>query len=320
MRLHLYFPFTREDEMPLSAAEIRDAAQIAEACGFSGIWAGHHIPIPGDGARQSADPLMSLALAATATETIEIGTCVYCFGPVNPGNFAQSAYTLESFAPHRVTLGLGTGSQKQEWDVVGLEWGSRFRRMDSSLEFVKAIFSGSSEKAVGQFQFDGEGKGKRYHPMRFTTPGEPTVAMKIGSPRFMLGTWRSPAQLRRAATQYDGWMGSAGPATLAGGWRKVFTESMKVYRDAGGERAAVSTMLIDAGAPASSLSEDGAFDLVCPPEVITERLGVLEEVGFDDVIVSPWDSRARYYRMLTREIAEEIRSLYPIDSSVAWAE
>ena len=108
---------------------------------------------------------MALAVAATATSSVEIGTCVYCFGPVNPGNFAQSAYTLESFAPRRVTLGLGTGSQKQEWDVVGLDWGSRFQRMDSSLDFVKSIFSGSSDIAVESFSFDGEDKeGKRYHP------------------------------------------------------------------------------------------------------------------------------------------------------------
>ena len=50
-------------------------------------------------------------------------------------------------------------------------------------------------------------------------------------------------------------------------------------------------MMIDPGAPASSLSEDGTFDLIGAPETITERLHILDELGFNDVILSPWDAK-----------------------------
>jgi alkanesulfonate monooxygenase SsuD/methylene tetrahydromethanopterin reductase-like flavin-dependent oxidoreductase (luciferase family) len=322
VRVHFNLTLTGDDGMPLGLAEIQETARLIESSGFSGIWTGHHIPIPGDSRPFAAtDPLMSLLLAATATSTVEIGTCTYSFGLVNASNFAQSAYTLEAFAPHRVTLGIGTGSQKQEWAVSGLDWDSRFKRMDVGFALVKDIFSGSSDIEIEEFRFGDD--DKRYEggsAAQAPSAAEPTLAMRIGSPHFMLGTWRSPAQLKRAATVYDGWMGSAGPGALYGGWRKVFTESMKTFRDAGGRRAMVATMLTDPTAPTSRLSEDGTFDLIGAPETITERLHILDEIGFDDVILSSWDNANRKYRVLTREFAEEMRSLYPVDTSVAWSD
>jgi alkanesulfonate monooxygenase SsuD/methylene tetrahydromethanopterin reductase-like flavin-dependent oxidoreductase (luciferase family) len=316
VRLHLNFGIVGPDGMPLGFEEIREKAELIEAAGFSGIWAGHHIPIPGDTARTLPDPLMGLLVAASATSRVELGTCIYCLGLVNAGNFAQSAYTLESFAPRRVTFGVGTGSQKQEWDVAGLDWDRRFTRMDDSMRFIKSIFTGESEIEVEELTFGDE--QKKYERQRPPRIGEPTMAMKIGSPRFLLGTWRSPPQLRRAATSYDGWLGSAGPGTLFGGWKKVFTESMKIFREAGGNRALVSTMLVDPEAPTKPLAEDGPFELICQPEAITERLAILDELGFTDVILSPWDSARTTPRQLTGDLAAQIRSLYPVDASSAW--
>jgi alkanesulfonate monooxygenase SsuD/methylene tetrahydromethanopterin reductase-like flavin-dependent oxidoreductase (luciferase family) len=316
VRLHLNFGILGPSGMPLSFEEIQAKARLIEDSGFSGIWAGHHIPIPGDTARTLPDPLAGLLIAASATSRVELGTCIYCLGLVNAGNFAQSAYTLESFAPGRVTFGVGTGSQKQEWDVAGLDWSQRFKRMDESMALVKAMFSGESEIEVEELTFGDS--GKTYAHQRPPRIGEPTLAMKIGAPRFLLGTWRSPAQLRRAATGYDGWLGSAGPGTLEGGWKKVFTESMKRFRDAGGSRALVSTMLLDHQAQTRPLGIDGTFDLICGPAAITERLAILDDLGFDDVILSPWDSAQGTGRQLTADLLAQVRSLYPVDASNAW--
>jgi alkanesulfonate monooxygenase SsuD/methylene tetrahydromethanopterin reductase-like flavin-dependent oxidoreductase (luciferase family) len=247
---------------------------------------------------------------------VELGTCIYCLGLVSAGNFAQSAYTLESFAPSRLTLGVGTGSQKQEWDIGGLDWSKRFTRLDESMRFIKSIFTGESAIQVEELTFGGE--EKKYEHQRPPRVGEPTLAMKIGSPRFLLGTWRSPSQLRRAATVYDGWLASAGPGTLDGGWKKVFTESMKTFRDAGGTRALVSTMLVDHEAPTRPLGEEGTFDLMCAPKAITERLAILDDLGFSDVILSPWDSAQAKGRQLTPDLLAMLRSLYPVDSSNVW--
>lgn len=316
MRLHLNFGILGADGMPLSFDEIRAKARLVEDAGFSGIWAGHHLPIPGDTARTVPDPIMALLIAASATSCVELGTCIYCLGLVNAANFAQSAYTLESFAPGRVTFGVGTGSQKQEWDISGLDWDRRFTRLNESMRFVKSIFTGESDIAVEELTFGGA--QKKYERQRPPRIGEPTLAMKIGAPRFLLGTWRSPKQLRRAATVYDGWLGSAGPGTLDGGWKRVFTESMRTFRAAGGKRALLATILVDPEAKTKALSENGSFDLICEPEAITERLRTLEYLGFNDVILSPWDSVRAQGRQLTGDLVAQLRSLYPLDDSNIW--
>lgn len=311
MRLHLNFGILGADGMPLSFAEVQARARLIEEAGFSGIWSGHHIPVPGDTARTLPDPLPGLLIAASATRAVELGTCIYCLGLVNAGNFAQSAYTLEAFAPGRLAFGVGTGSQKQEWDIAGLDWSQRFRRLDESMALVKSVFTGESAIEVEELTFGDS--GRKYDRQRPPRIGEPTLAMKIGAPRFLLGTWRSPAQLRRAATTYDGWLASAGPGTLEGGWKKVFTDSMRVFRDAGGTRALVSTMLVDHEAETGPLPDDGAFELICGPEAVTERLAILDGLGFDDVILSPWDSARARGRQLTAGLLAELRSLYPAD-------
>jgi alkanesulfonate monooxygenase SsuD/methylene tetrahydromethanopterin reductase-like flavin-dependent oxidoreductase (luciferase family) len=313
MRLHLNFGILGPDGLPLSFAQVQARARLIEEAGFSGIWSGHHIPVPGDTARTLPDPLPGLLIAASATSRVELGTCIYCLGLVNAGNFAQSAYTLEAFAPGRLSFGVGTGSQQQEWDIAGLDWSKRFTRLDESMRFVRSMFTGESAIKVEELTF-GDGH-KKYSRQRPPDLGEPTLAQKIGSPRFLLGTWRSPRQLNRAATSYDGWLASAGPGTLDGGWKKVFTDSMRVFRDAGGTRALVSTMLVDHEAPARPLATDGAFELICGPEAVTERLGLLDELGFDDVILSPWDSERTRGRPLTPELLGLLRSLYPVDEA-----
>jgi len=312
MRLHLNFGILGADGLPLSFAEVQAKARIVREAGFSGIWSGHHIPVPGDTARTLPDPLPGLLIAASATSQVELGTCIYCLALVNAGNFAQSAYTLEAFAPGRLTFGVGTGSQKQEWDIAGLDWSKRFTRLEESMRFVKSMFTGESVIEVEELTFGDD--HKKYARQRPPDRGEPTLAQKIGSPRFLLGTWRSPRQLNRAAVSYDGWLASAGPGTLDGGWKKVFTDSMAIFRDAGGTRALVSTMLVDHEAPTKPLATDGAFELMGSPEEITRRLRILDELGFDDVIISPWDSERTRGRQLTPELLGLLRSLYPADA------
>jgi hypothetical protein len=181
------------------------------------------------------------------------------------------------------------------------------------MRFVKSMFSGESAIEVEELTFGDD--HKKYSRQRPPDLGEPTLAQKIGSPRFLLGTWRSPRQLTRAAATYDGWLASAGPGTLEGGWKKVFTDSMGIFRDAGGTRALVSTMLVDHEAATRPLATDGAFELIGGPAAITERLGILDDLGFDDVILSPWDSERTKGRQLTPELLALLRSLYPLDAA-----
>jgi alkanesulfonate monooxygenase SsuD/methylene tetrahydromethanopterin reductase-like flavin-dependent oxidoreductase (luciferase family) len=144
------------------------------------------------------------------------------------------------------------------------------------------------------------------------------MAMEVGIPRLVLGAWASDLQLRRAASEYDGWMTSAGPGTARGGWKKVFSEGIKRYRDLGGKRALISTMLIDLKMPDTPMPEDGGFILACTPATAAERLNALAELGFDDVIIKPVNYQRDGNTMevfdYTSEDLQLYRSLVPKDA------
>jgi hypothetical protein len=145
-------------------------------------------------------------------------------------------------------------------------------------------------------------------------------AAQVGPPRFALGSWHSPRQLRRAATEYDGWLASASPGAQFGGWRKVLGESIRIYRDFRGRRAIAATVAADFRGPRVPLADDGVFQLFCPPAEAADRLGILESMGFDDVLLFLTDrsltSRrtglARRYDFSTDDL-DQIRALLPRD-------
>ncbi|MBV9592244.1 MAG: hypothetical protein JO147_00390 [Actinobacteria bacterium] len=142
-----------------------------------------------------------------------------------------------------------------------------------------------------------------------------SVPNKLGPPRFALGAWQSEPQLRRAVEQYDGWIASGGPGSHYGGWRKMMTEAIKRYRDLGGKRAMVTTVVCDLSMPEEELDDFGSFHLVCGPKSAAERLNAIAELGFDDVVLSFRDARTGSgYGEMTREKLDEVRSLMPKDT------
>jgi alkanesulfonate monooxygenase SsuD/methylene tetrahydromethanopterin reductase-like flavin-dependent oxidoreductase (luciferase family) len=320
MRIGMWLPLVDSDGVLLDGQAIAKRAQMIEAAGLNSTWLGDHTPIPGDTDRDLPDPLLYLAIAALATTpALELGTSIYSLPLRNKYDAAQRFYTLETIAKGRFTLGLGTGSQKVEYDAAGLDWDDRFRRMADHMAGIRAIFAG---KPLGPLY--------RQHPA-LDDPGTPVVldpavergtpwAAQVGPPRFALGSWHSPRQLRRAATEYDAWLASAHPGAQFGGWRKVLSESIKTYRDLGGKRAIAATIAVDFWGPHNELKDEGVFNLFCPPDEAAERLDMLASLGFDDIILALVNRKhgegrkglARRYDF-TDEDLQQVRALLPTD-------
>jgi alkanesulfonate monooxygenase SsuD/methylene tetrahydromethanopterin reductase-like flavin-dependent oxidoreductase (luciferase family) len=321
MRIGMWLPLVDSDGVLLDGHQIAHRARMIEAAGLDGAWLGDHTPIPGDTDRDLPDPLLYLAICALATSpALELGTCIYSLPLRNKYDAAQRFYTLQTIAQGRFTLGLGTGSQKVEYEANGLDWDTRFRRMADHMAGIRAIFAG---RPVGPLY--------RQHPA-LDDPGTPVVldpdvdrgtpwAAQVGPPRFALGAWHSPRQLRRAATEYDGWLASASPGAQFGGWRKVLSESIKIYRDHGGRRAIAATVVADFRGPEVALTDTGTFSLMCSPAEAAQRLGMLESLGFDDVIIALVNRSiagrrkglARRYDFTTEDL-QQIRALLPKDT------
>lgn len=230
-------------------------------------------------------------------------------------------FTLQTLAPGRVTIGVGTGSQPREYQSIGIEWADRFRLLDEGMLAIRQIFAGTkvteleelfaakgNDNAYGHWLGGAFGEGDPWE-------SEPTWPVKVGTPRFILGAWYSDAQLQRAASAFDGWMASGGAGAMFGGWVKM-KDAIKRYRSLGGTRALMTSVECDLATPTTHLDESGAFHLRCGPEAATERLLEIEEIGFDDVILSITDHRStvlpgpRQYD-ITTETLEQIRALLP---------
>src|SRR3712207_3130330 len=75
-----------------------DIARAADALGFAGLWS----------SETRHDAFLPLAIAAGATQRIELGTSVAIAFSRSPMEVAQTAWDLQSISGGRFILGLGT--------------------------------------------------------------------------------------------------------------------------------------------------------------------------------------------------------------------
>src|SRR5438552_299824 len=105
-RFGIALPSGGSSSPPLTASAIAAAAREIEAAGFTSAWAFDSI---GRGWLH-ADPLMALAVAATVTRDLEVGTGVLQVPLRNPVELAQRVLTAHVIAGGRLLLGVGAGS------------------------------------------------------------------------------------------------------------------------------------------------------------------------------------------------------------------
>ena len=87
-----------EAALPMGLVGLAQAAREAEELGYDGVLsfeAGH-------------DPFLPLALAAAATQRVDLGTAVAIAFPRSPLTVAQTAWDLQTLSGGRLLLGLGT--------------------------------------------------------------------------------------------------------------------------------------------------------------------------------------------------------------------
>jgi hypothetical protein len=79
------------------------------------------------------------------------------------------------------------------------------------------------------------------------------------------------------------------------------------FRGFGGKRAVVTNVRVALDSPTASPSgPDDPFDLKCPREVARERLHLLREWGYDDIVLVPERHEAGHLQEL-RELAQSSR-------------
>src|SRR2546428_8978049 len=99
--------------------------------------------------RSCSGPLVTLGWIAGWTDRIGLGTSIVLVPLHNPMHLAKQVATLQELSGGRVTLGVGMGWHKDEFDFMGVEFEGRGRRADEAIRLMRALWSGERD-------FDGE--------------------------------------------------------------------------------------------------------------------------------------------------------------------
>ena len=187
-----------------------ELAQFCEELGFHGVSYGDHLVTTKDQVdeylyRDSGNIfwnpdthwpdvwVMSAALAQ-ATSTLEFLSTIYIMPLRDPLNAAKALSTAAYLSNDRITLGVGVGWQKAEFEMVGQDFHTRGKRVDEMLELIPQLLSGEMTEYHGEF-YD-----------------IPPVKMSPGTRKplpIMIGGYAPPA-LRRAC-RFNGWMATSHP-------------------------------------------------------------------------------------------------------------
>ena len=225
-------------------AVIGEVSRAAEQCGFATLWAGEHVvmvdrpasryPYSADGliavpaAADWLDPMIALSFAATATSTIGIATGVLLLPEHNAVHLAKQAASLDTLSGGRLTLGIGVGWSREEFEALGVPFARRGVRTAEYVRAMRTLWRDDVATFAGEFvTFD----AVRVNPKPVRAQGIPIV---VGG--------NSDAALRRVAAWGDGWYGFNvdGPDEVADRMATLRALSVEEGRDPGEPTVAVA--------------------------------------------------------------------------------
>jgi alkanesulfonate monooxygenase SsuD/methylene tetrahydromethanopterin reductase-like flavin-dependent oxidoreductase (luciferase family) len=253
-------------------------ARRAEKLGFDSVWLSDHFfysfgRYGADPAPISAlEPMTALAGLAAVTDRVRLGTLVLCAPFRRASVLARMAATVDSLSGGRFDLGLGAGWLKDEFEAFGFEFEATGRRFDVLEQTLAAL----SDR---------------------------------GSVPLWIGGKGGPRMLRLAASLADGWntVWRVDPAAQAERIRDAGEACEELGRDPSTLRASVGLYSIvgeteanarstfekmratfPGGAMAGETWESWCADTLSGvPEQAIERVGQMQALGVEEIIVSP---------------------------------
>jgi len=145
------------------------------------------------------EPFSLIPALGAVTSRIRFVTFVVKVPVRNPVLLAKQATSTAVLTGSRLVLGVGTSPWREDYDVLGVDWARRGRRLDESIAILRGLAAGGYLEHHGEIY---DVPAIKIAPV----PAEP-IPVLIGG--------HSDAALRRAARLGDGWMhGGGDPADL----------------------------------------------------------------------------------------------------------
>ena len=208
-----------------------DVARDAEQRGFESLWLPEHTHIPvsrktpyAGGAElpeeyaHTLDPFVALAAVATATKRIRLATGISLLIERDTITTAKTVATLALLSNGRAIVGVGGGWNREEAEHHGVEWSTRFQKLEEQIDAIKIIWA--NEEAA----FHGE-------HIHFDSIWSWPKPLQRPHPPIVLGG-ESDHTLRRVIKHCDGWLPRArNPETVVRGIARLNELAEEADRD-----------------------------------------------------------------------------------------
>ncbi|MGW0037301.1 TIGR03619 family F420-dependent LLM class oxidoreductase [Gordonia sp. NPDC003376] len=186
-------------------------AQAAEKAGFAGFTIPDSLAYPEesdatypytpDGNREFLEDkafietFIQAAALGAVTSSIRFTPFVLKLPVRPPALVAKQAASVAYLTDNRLALGVGTSPWPEDYDIMGVDFARRGKRMDECMDIVRGLTTGE------YFEFHGE----FYDIPKVKMAPAPTkpVPLLVGG--------HADAALRRAVIRGDGWMHGGGP-------------------------------------------------------------------------------------------------------------
>lgn len=186
------------------SGDLAALARRAEDIGYDSLWIPEHPVIPIE--RKTpyllggelpehygrwTDPFIALSMAAAVTTRLKLATGICLLPERETLVTAKTIASLDLYSRGRVMLGIGAGWLREETELFGADFLTRWQRMREMTEAMRVLWTEDAPRYSGkQIRFP----AVRCEPK----PHQP------GGPPFLLGGHGEKA-LQRVARSYDGW-------------------------------------------------------------------------------------------------------------------
>lgn len=182
-------------ERAATVDDLRCIAIAADRLRYEHLTCSEHVAVPVTTAVDRGatywDPLATLSYLAAVTSRIRLVTQVLVLGYHHPLEIAKRYGTLDVLSCGRVVLGVGVGSLREEFDLLGASFADRGARADEALVALRAALGTREPRFQGTY-------------FRFA---EVVVEPHAQQPRLPLWVGgRTHRSLRRAIAHADGWV------------------------------------------------------------------------------------------------------------------
>jgi alkanesulfonate monooxygenase SsuD/methylene tetrahydromethanopterin reductase-like flavin-dependent oxidoreductase (luciferase family) len=192
LELALHLPLMEFGDEGQSLGRLTRAVDTARDSGFSAVSANDHFLYQAPW----LDGLTALAAVIERSGAMELATTIALVALRGPVPLAKALAALDLLSNGRVIAGVGPGSSQGDYDAIGVPHEERWERFDEATAILRSLL-----------RDDPPPQTRRHYPL----PGSQLAPAprRPGGVPLWIGSWGSPAGLRRVARLGDGWLASA---------------------------------------------------------------------------------------------------------------